>query len=125
MRTHWICAIVALVIGVAFASVPALAQTTGTIEGTVLDAGASPLPGATVEIRSPSLLGMRNTVADNGGHYRFPALPPGTYARPARPSTISTTSSRTPPPTQTAASCREGTSRTRRRTGWASSLKTP
>ena len=37
------------------------------------------LPGATVEARSPSLIGVRSTTTDEQGAYRFPALPYGTY----------------------------------------------
>ncbi|MEO8586364.1 MAG: TonB-dependent receptor [Acidobacteriota bacterium] len=57
----------------------AYSQTTGDIEGTVVDTNGSPLPGAAVEARSPSLQGMRTNVTDAAGRFRFPALPPGVY----------------------------------------------
>lgn len=54
-------------------------RETGSITGTVTDESGSPLPGVTVTISSPSLMGTRSTVTDTRGVYRFPALPPGTY----------------------------------------------
>jgi len=62
-------------------SVPASAQTvTGTLIGQVKDSGGGALPGVTVTLSSPQLIGgsqSRTTGAQ--GEYRFPALPPGTY----------------------------------------------
>jgi hypothetical protein len=59
---------------------PALAQEQrGSLEGTVKDAQGAVLPGATVEARSAALIGVRTETTDANGHYRFPALPPGTY----------------------------------------------
>ena len=60
-------------------SVFALAQTTGEIRGTVVDARGGGLPGATVDVTSPSLQGARTTVTGAGGSFQLPALPPGTY----------------------------------------------
>ncbi len=54
-------------------------RETGSITGTVTDESGSPLPGVTVTISSPSLMGTRSAVTDARGVYRFPALPPGTY----------------------------------------------
>ncbi|MGZ6987641.1 MAG: carboxypeptidase regulatory-like domain-containing protein, partial [Thermoanaerobaculia bacterium] len=58
----------------------AYSQTTGGIDGTVTDANEAPLPGATVELRSPSLQGIRTAVTNTAGRFRFPSIPPGTYA---------------------------------------------
>lgn len=69
-----ILAVVALVSG------SALAQTTGTIAGTVSDNTGAALPGVAVEIRSPALLGVRTVVSDGRGSFRFPAIPPGVYS---------------------------------------------
>ncbi len=80
MRNRWLSVAVALLfIAVGFAGHQALAQTTGMIEGTVADANDSPLPGASVEIKSTSLQGVRSAVTGNEGRFRFPALPIGTY----------------------------------------------
>lgn len=53
---------------------------TGNLYGTVLDKDGQPLPGVTVTITSPALiLPKMETVTNQMGHYRFPALPPGSY----------------------------------------------
>jgi hypothetical protein len=62
----------------------ALAQTTGTIDGTVTDPGGSALPGVTVELASPSLQGVRAAVTAADGRFRFLSLTPGNYALTAR-----------------------------------------
>ena len=54
-------------------------RETGAIAGTVTDESGSPLPGVTVTISGPALMGTRSSVTDARGVYRFPALPPGTY----------------------------------------------
>ncbi|MBW3564673.1 MAG: TonB-dependent receptor [Acidobacteria bacterium] len=60
-------------------SIPAFAQgTTGTLTGTVTHAGAG-LPGVTVTITSPNLMGSRVAVTDINGNYNFPSIPPGEY----------------------------------------------
>ena len=59
---------------------PASAQTTtGNIEGVVRDTSGDALPGATLQTSSPSLQGLRVTVSDRDGRFRFPAVPPGIY----------------------------------------------
>ena len=55
------------------------ASTTGSINGKVADSSGGVLPGVTVTVSSPSLMGVQSSVTDTGGNYRFPALPPGTY----------------------------------------------
>src|SRR5437762_12832778 len=55
------------------------ASTTGSINGKVVDSSQAVLPGVTVTVASPSLMGVQTAVTDGGGNYRFPALPPGTY----------------------------------------------
>ncbi|MGH7554400.1 MAG: carboxypeptidase-like regulatory domain-containing protein, partial [Longimicrobiales bacterium] len=52
-----------------------------TLAGTVRDTSGAVLPGATVEAASPALIEKtRVAVADGGGQYQIPNLPPGTYA---------------------------------------------
>jgi len=58
---------------------PALAQTTGDITGHITDEQGGPLPGVTVEGRSPAFQGVRSAVTDATGTYRLILLPPGTY----------------------------------------------
>jgi len=55
-------------------------RDTGAIRGKVTDEQKSPLPGATVTLTSPNLMGARSSVTDANGDFRFPALPPGTYS---------------------------------------------
>ncbi|MFZ2052918.1 MAG: TonB-dependent receptor [Candidatus Aminicenantales bacterium] len=55
-------------------------RLTGTIRGTVTDEGGEPLPGVTIEIQSPALIGGAKTeVTPASGVFLFPALPPGKY----------------------------------------------
>jgi hypothetical protein len=56
----------------------AYAQTTATLNGTVTLAG-NPLPGVTVTISSPNMLGTRTYVSDSNGNYVFGAISPGQY----------------------------------------------
>src|SRR4030067_723709 len=53
--------------------------TTGTLRGFVTEKGAEALPGVTIEINSPGMMGTRSAITDNRGAYRFPYLPPGRY----------------------------------------------
>ncbi|HOM94984.1 MAG TPA: carboxypeptidase-like regulatory domain-containing protein, partial [Candidatus Saccharicenans sp.] len=55
----------------------AQSRETGAITGTVIDEAGAPLPGVTVTLSGPSLMGIRTYVTDARGVYRFPALPPG------------------------------------------------
>src|SRR5437867_3958960 len=77
--------VIAVLPGCLLASTHAFAQgggasTTGSINGMVTDASLAVLPGVTVTASSPSLMGLQTSVTDTAGNYRFPALPPGTYA---------------------------------------------
>jgi hypothetical protein len=59
----------------------ALAQeTTGGIQGTVRDPQGAVVPGATVEVTSPALIGKKTAMTDAGGGYRIDLLPPGAYS---------------------------------------------
>ena len=57
---------------------PLHAQTTGSIRGTV-ETGGTPLPGVTVEAKSPNLQGSRSGVTDADGRFNLTLLPPGAY----------------------------------------------
>jgi hypothetical protein len=53
---------------------------TGSLRGTVADESGAVLPGATVELTGPALIGGPKTaVTDTKGAYRFINLSPGTY----------------------------------------------
>ena len=57
----------------------AQAPTAGRITGTVMDDQGGPLPGVSVEAKSPRLVGTATALTDANGVYRLLALPPGTY----------------------------------------------
>jgi len=58
----------------------AQSRDTGAVIGKIADEEGNGLPGVNATLSSPNLMGARATVTDNGGNYRFPALPPGEYA---------------------------------------------
>src|SRR5580765_6067966 len=69
----------AIVTVLTLAATTVLAQTTGQVIGTVVDAQGGVLPGVTVTASSPQLQGTRTAITDGTGTFRFPTLPPGTY----------------------------------------------
>ena len=71
-----------LVVILSLSLVPLLAGQqlqTGSIRGLVTEKDGSPLPGVTVAVTSPSLIGTISNVTNVNGEYREPGLPPGTY----------------------------------------------
>ena len=70
-----------LLFAVLAAAAPAAPQAAnGSLEGVVTDAQGLVLPGATVSLSGPAIVGSRTATTDVNGAYEFPALPPGTYA---------------------------------------------
>ena len=61
------------------ASMPGTAQTTGALQGRVLDISEAVLPGATIAVRNPASGFTRSVAADGDGRYRMVDVPPGTY----------------------------------------------
>jgi hypothetical protein len=55
------------------------ASTTGAINGKVSDNTGAVLPGVSVTISSPSMMGTQTTNTNDQGIYRFAAVPSGTY----------------------------------------------
>lgn len=55
------------------------ASATGTIMGRVADTAGAVLPGVTVTLSGPALMGTQTSVTTEVGLYRFPAVPPGIY----------------------------------------------
>jgi hypothetical protein len=53
--------------------------TTGTVTGRVVDASGAVLPGATISLHSPEVLGQFTAVTDATGTFRVGNLPPATY----------------------------------------------
>jgi hypothetical protein len=61
-------------------SLSAQVGQTGSIRGHVVDAQKAPLPGATVTVTSPALMGSQSVISGVDGNYKFPPiLPPGVY----------------------------------------------
>jgi outer membrane receptor protein involved in Fe transport len=59
---------------------PALAQrTTGAISGTVTDGSGAALPGVTVAVSGPNIVGTDTASTNEQGFFRFINLPPGDY----------------------------------------------
>jgi outer membrane receptor protein involved in Fe transport len=59
---------------------PLLAQrTTGSITGVVKDSTGAALPGVTVSVSGPNIVGTQTAVTNESGLYRFISLPPGEY----------------------------------------------
>lgn len=62
------------------AAVPAFAQrTTGSLSGVVKDGSGAVLPGATVSVTGPNIVGTQTATTNEFGFYRIPSLPPGEY----------------------------------------------
>ena len=51
----------------------------GQIAGTVRDKSEAVMPGVTIDVTSPALIGTRSAVTDSNGQYRITNLPVGTY----------------------------------------------
>src|SRR5215510_2479793 len=54
--------------------------TTGTIQGTVIDANGAVVPGANVEIKNLDTNASRNLTTDEQGRFIAPLLQPGNYS---------------------------------------------
>src|SRR6185437_13549601 len=54
--------------------------TTGTIQGTVVDANGAVIPGANVEIKNLDTNLARTLTTDEGGRFVAPLLQPGNYS---------------------------------------------
>src|SRR5215471_9046816 len=55
-------------------------ETTGGIQGTVKDPQGAVVPGATVDVGSPALIGKKTTTTNSSGFYHIEQLPPGVYS---------------------------------------------
>src|ERR1700722_10614130 len=54
-------------------------QSTGAIQGTVVDSSSSPIPNAKVTIKEQGTNTERTLTTDSAGVYFSPSLPAGTY----------------------------------------------
>src|SRR5712692_8428174 len=75
-------AMAAVVVLVALGVVPAAAQTGqmfGELVGKVTDNQGGVLPGVTVTLSGPAVMGTQTAITNEHGQYRFPAVNSGTY----------------------------------------------
>jgi Carboxypeptidase regulatory-like domain/TonB dependent receptor-like, beta-barrel len=71
---------VSFVLAITLVSViPAHAQSTGTLQGSITDAQNAVMPGVTLTIRNAATGIERTTVTDGAGQYVAASLPPGHY----------------------------------------------
>ena len=69
-----------LVLTVGFAPLGAqTGQIFGEIVGKVADEAGGVLPGVTVSLSGPAIMGVRSAVTNPDGQYRFPGINPGSY----------------------------------------------
>jgi hypothetical protein len=77
----WSGAIVAAVLLSTRLASPAAAQGVGALGGTVSDSSGAALPGVTVSLSNPGVIGGdRSAVTDERGAYQFTRLVPGNYS---------------------------------------------
>ena len=78
----WIsaCAALAMLIALTLIGSTARAQSSsGSLDGTVLDASGAIVPGANVTLKNQSSGDERQAVSNGAGFFSFAAVPPGTY----------------------------------------------
>lgn len=83
MRSTFLRALAALAIVATFGLVPAAAQTGqmfGELVGKVTDDQGGALPGVTVTLAGPAVMGSPTVTTGANGQYRFPAVNSGTYS---------------------------------------------
>lgn len=70
---------VLLLLSVLIVVTPIVAATYGTMKVTVADNSGAAIPGATVEAKSPTMIGTRTEVTDSSGSVTLSGLVPGVY----------------------------------------------
>src|SRR5437016_11408098 len=79
-NTAKLCALLSTILALTMMfSGSALAQSTATLQGTILDATGAAVPNASVTVRNQSTGEERVVQSDATGSYLVPALPVGTY----------------------------------------------
>jgi hypothetical protein len=76
-KRYWALSLMLLVLAAGFLS--AQTRETAVIQGTVKDSSGSPLPGVSVWVKSPNMMGKPSAVSGPDGGFRIPALSTGTY----------------------------------------------
>lgn len=76
VRSKWLMAVALLLVGI-----NAFAQTTGSIQGQVMDQQGQALPGVTVKLTGDPIQGAERIAAtDARGDFKYNALPVGRYS---------------------------------------------
>src|SRR5471030_439474 len=71
--------IVLVLVGILLAPAAFAQIGQGRLSGTVTDTQGAVMPGVTVTVTSPALIGVQATVTEANGKFLFPSLPSGTY----------------------------------------------
>lgn len=81
MAQRWTRTSIVLAWAVLAASSLAFPQAAGngSVTGVVKDSRGLVLPGVTVTLSGPEIIGYRAATTDENGSYQFPVVPPGTY----------------------------------------------
>ena len=79
MKRNLVLWLFALIAAVILSAAPAGAQSTATVQGTVLDTQSAAVPGATVVVRNTATGVERTLVTDATGSFVAASLPPGPY----------------------------------------------
>ncbi len=56
-----------------------ITRQTGTVRGVIKDSDGTPLPGVSITLTGPSMMGKATDVSREDGTFRLPAIPPGSY----------------------------------------------
>ena len=79
MKRNLVVRLFALMAAIILPAAPLSAQSTATIQGTVIDTQSAAVPGATVVVRNTGTGVERTLVTDAKGSYVAASLPPGMY----------------------------------------------
>jgi hypothetical protein len=79
VKKNFIRLILIVCLSIGLASMVFAQRQVGSITGVITDSERNALPGVNVTVSSPALMGTQSYVATEGGNFRFPSLPPGTY----------------------------------------------
>ncbi|MGE5112167.1 MAG: carboxypeptidase regulatory-like domain-containing protein [Acidobacteriaceae bacterium] len=71
--------VLCLLVAAVFVATTFAQETTAGLQGTVKDPQGAVVSKATVEVTSPTLIGVKKLETDASGYYRFSNLPPGAY----------------------------------------------
>ncbi|HXU82710.1 MAG TPA: carboxypeptidase-like regulatory domain-containing protein, partial [Polyangia bacterium] len=76
MKNSKFIVLAAILLGL-LSGVSAMAQTSGSVSGTISDETGAVLPGAAVTLSGPAIQGSRTATTDTQGKYRFVNIPAG------------------------------------------------